>query len=423
MPAFTFVHTADLHLDSPFVGLEQIDPEVASVLKDATFRAFDNIIDLCIERHARVRLGAGGVSDSGDRSRIAQLRFRDGLKRLDEEGIESLIVHGNHDPLDGWTASLTWPDRTHIFRGDEVEAVPIVDSAGNLMAHVYGISYPTRDVRTNLAAEFRRTEDGPYAIGLLHCNVGDNTGHEPYAPCSVDDLVRSGLDYWALGHVHTRRTLRSADPLIIYPGNPQGRNPRELGPRGCYVIDVDETGHAQERFVEVDAVRWFEEELSIASLETEDQLIAQVEDICTRIRTQANGRPAVGRVRITGRGPLYRTLVRPGLLAGLVQRLRETEGRDQPFVWIDRIEMQARPEIDAEERLSGQDFVADFLQVVESYRGDTDRLESLRPHLDPLIQSQRAGRLIEEPSVADLAAYLEQAQDICLDYLTDEGGA
>ena len=422
MQAFTFVHTADLHLDSPFIGLEQIDTEVASVLRDATFRAFNQIIDLCIESDARFLLVAGDVFDSGDRSLIAQLRFRDGLQRLDDAGINSFVVHGNHDPLDGWTASLDWPERTHIFQGDEVESVPIVDGGGNPMAHVYGISYPTRDVRRNLAAEFHRTEDGPYAIGLLHCNVGD-TGHEPYAPCSVEDLVRSGMDYWALGHVHTRRTLRPADPMIIYPGNPQGRNPRELGARGCNVIDVDESGHAQERFVEVDAVRWFEEELSIASLETEDQLIAEVEDICASIRTQADGRPAVGRVRITGRGPLYRTLVRPGLLAGLVQRLRETEGRDQPFVWIERIEMQARPAIDVEERREGQDFVADFLHVVERYRGNPERLESLRPFLDPLIQSQRAGRLIEEPTVDDLAAYLEQAQDICLDYLTDEGGA
>ena len=123
MPAFTFVHTADLHLDSPFVGLEQIDPEVASVLKDATFRAFDNIIDLCIESDARFLLVAGDVFDSGDRSLIAQLRFRDGLQRLDDAGINSFVVHGNHDPLDGWTASLDWPERTHIFQGDEVEAV------------------------------------------------------------------------------------------------------------------------------------------------------------------------------------------------------------------------------------------------------------------------------------------------------------
>lgn len=423
MQAFTFVHTADLHLDSPFLGLEQIDADVAAVLKDATFRAYDNIIDLCIKSSARFLLVAGDVFDSRDRSLRAQLRFRDGLERLDEAGIDSFVVHGNHDPLDGWTASLDWPKRTHIFQGDKVEVVPIVDDGGNSVAHVYGISYPTRDVKRNLATEFHRTDDGPYAIGLLHCNVGENTGHEPYAPCSVEDLVRSGMDYWALGHVHTRRTLRSADPTIIYPGNPQGRNPRELGARGCYVIDVDDSGHAQERFVEVDAVRWSEEELSIATLGSDDQLIAEVEDICTRIRTQSDGRPAVGRVRITGRGPLYRTLTRPGFVADLVQRLRETEGRAQPFVWIERIELEARPEIDLEERRSGQDFVADFLDIVESYRSVPERIELLRPYLDPLIRSQRASRLIDEPTLDDLTAYLELAQDMCLDYLIDEDGA
>ena len=422
MRAFTFVHTADLHLDSPFIGLEQIDADVAAVLKDATFRAFDNIIDLCIKSNARFLLVAGDVFDSGDRSLRAQLRFRDGLGRLAEAGIESFVAHGNHDPLDGWTASLTWPERTYIFQGDNVEAVPVIDDDGNAVAHVYGISYPTREVKRNLATEFHRADDGPYAIGLLHCNVGENTGHEPYAPCSVEDLIRSGMDYWALGHVHTRKTLRSTDPTIIYPGNPQGRNPRELGARGCYVIDVDEGGHAQERFVEVDAVRWFEEELSIASMEGADQLIVELEDICNGIRTQSDGRPAVGRVRITGRGPLYRTLMRPGFVADLVERLRETEGRGHPFVWIERIELEARPEIDLEERRSAQDFVADFLDIVESYRDDPDRIELLRPHLDPLIRSQRASRLIDEPTADELRTYLERAQDVCLDYLTAEDG-
>ena len=423
MQAFTFVHTADLHLDSPFIGLEQIDTDVAAVLKDATFRAYDNIIDLCIKSSARFLLVAGDVFDSRDQSVRAQLRFRDGLERLNEAGIQSFVVHGNHDPLDGWRASLAWPKRTHIFQGDKVEVVPIVDDGGNSVAHVYGISYPTRDVKRNLATEFHRTDDGLYAIGLLHCNVGENTGHEPYAPCSVEDLVHSGMDYWALGHVHTRSTLRSADPLIIYPGNPQGRNPRELGARGCYVIDVDDGGYARERFVEVDTVRWFEEELSIASMESDDQLITEVEDICTRIRTQSDGRPAVGRVRITGRGRLYRTLTRPGFVTDLAQRLRETEGRAQPFVWIERIELEARPEIDLEERRSGQDFVADFLDIVESYRSDPGRIELLRPHLDPLIGSHRASRLIDEPTADELRAYLELAQDICLDHLTDEDGA
>ena len=92
MQAFTFVHTADLHLDSPFVGLEQIDTEVAAVLKDATFLAFNNIIDLCIESNAHFLLVAGDVFDSGDRSLRAQLRFRDGLERLDEASFTAIMT-------------------------------------------------------------------------------------------------------------------------------------------------------------------------------------------------------------------------------------------------------------------------------------------------------------------------------------------
>lgn len=37
MKSFSFIHTADLHLDSPFRGLRQVDGEIADLLKDATF--------------------------------------------------------------------------------------------------------------------------------------------------------------------------------------------------------------------------------------------------------------------------------------------------------------------------------------------------------------------------------------------------
>ena len=84
--------------------------------------------------------------------------------------------------------------------------------------------------------------------------------------------------------------------------------------------------------------------------------------------------------------------------------------------------MEARPESDLERRRSAQDFVADFLGVVESYRTDPGRIELLRPYLDPLIRSQRASRLIDEPTADEQRAFLELAQDICLDYLTAEDG-
>lgn len=419
MPAFKFVHTADLHLDSPFVGLQEVDDRVASELREATFRTFDRIVDLCLERRADFLLVAGDIYDAGDRSLRAQLRFRDGLERLSDAGIASFVVHGNHDPLNRWSAKLEWPERAHIFGARGVTSVPVVRD-GETIAHVYGISYATQDVRRNLATKFRRTDDGPFAIGLLHCNVGDDTGHDPYAPCTLEDLTQVGMDYWALGHVHNHRILSPEGPVVVYPGNPQGRNPRELGPRGCYVVEIDAGGHPTAEFVPMDTVRWFWESVSIEQLETDEALISAVEGACQRMREQAEGRPSLGRIGLTGRGPAHRSLVRPGFVTDLLESVRETQGREDPFVWVERLEVDTRPPIDLEERRSGQDFVADFLGLVDGYREDPKLVNSLRTHLKPLFLSQRAHRLLDAPTDQELREWLEAAETVCLDLLTAE---
>jgi DNA repair protein SbcD/Mre11 len=82
MGRFSFVHAADLHLDSPFCGVTVTAPNVAEQLRQATFAAFRNIVRLCIERRVDFLVVAGDVYDGSDRSVRAQLRFRDGLAEL-----------------------------------------------------------------------------------------------------------------------------------------------------------------------------------------------------------------------------------------------------------------------------------------------------------------------------------------------------
>ena len=72
MKPFSFIHTADLHLDSPFTGLRQVDGTVASLIKDATFRGFDNVVDLALRHQVDFFLVAGDVYNSSDRSLRAQ---------------------------------------------------------------------------------------------------------------------------------------------------------------------------------------------------------------------------------------------------------------------------------------------------------------------------------------------------------------
>src|SRR3989304_885803 len=109
MRPFSFVHAADLHLDSPFKGMTADNPAIAHSVSSATFDTFDSLIDLCIQKQVEFLLIAGDVYDGADRSLRAQLRFRDGLARLAKNEIDSFVVHGNNDPFDSRSSAIEWP--------------------------------------------------------------------------------------------------------------------------------------------------------------------------------------------------------------------------------------------------------------------------------------------------------------------------
>ncbi|MDH5604025.1 MAG: metallophosphoesterase, partial [Cyclobacteriaceae bacterium] len=87
MAGIKFIHTADLHLDTPFKGLSHWNQELASFLKNAVFDAFNTIIDLCIREEADFLLISGDIFDSDSGSLAAQLKFTSELKRLSEKNI------------------------------------------------------------------------------------------------------------------------------------------------------------------------------------------------------------------------------------------------------------------------------------------------------------------------------------------------
>ncbi len=415
--AIRFVHAADLHLDSPFVGLSATAPAaVSEALLDATFAAYRRLIDLCLAEHAEALLVAGDVYDGADRSLRAQRAFYVGLNRLSEAGIRSFVCHGNHDHLGGWEANLDAPALCHRF-GASVEAVPF-DPSRPERGTVYGISYPRQEVRENLAALFSRTGPG-LAIGLLHANVGGFGEHANYAPCTVDDLASTGMDYWALGHVHTRAVLRDQRPAVVYPGNPQGRHPYETGPRGAYLVDIDDDGTVALDFRELDVVRWARIDVPIDGLEREQDLLDAADGALDAALGESGDRPLASRLRFTGRGPMHTTLQRPGLLTQLHEQLNETWSGRSPFAWVERVETATAASLDREQLKAGHDFVADLLTLVDDIVGDDERIALLRNDLQPLYLNDRARRYLADavPGEAELREILAAAESLCLDRL------
>jgi DNA repair protein SbcD/Mre11 len=172
---FRFVHAADLHLDTPFQAIVNDAPDIATALQNASLDAFDRLVQLTIDSGALFLIIAGDVYDGAERGVRAQIRFLDGLKALSAAGIETFICHGNHDPMNGWSAIRgEWPAGVHIFDHRQPESFPIVRN-GVRIATIYGMSYPRRDVSENLSLQFHREDCPGLHIAVLHCNVGNNS--------------------------------------------------------------------------------------------------------------------------------------------------------------------------------------------------------------------------------------------------------
>ena len=428
---FRFLHTGDLHLDSPLEGLSaQAPPDVLTVLRAATTDAWRNVVRLAIGEAVDFVVVAGDVFEVTSPTLLGQTRFRDGLSQLAAAGIRSFVVHGNHDPLDGrsWAPSLRFPDAVHRFGPDAVESVP-VERDGIEIARVHGRSYPRASVTENYAAGFRADPDGPFAIGLLHTNVGDRPGHGNYAPCSVDDLRASGIDYWALGHIHQPGPVL-ADPPSYYCGIPQGRDPGELGARGCYLVEVDAVRRVSAMFVATDVVRWHPLEIEIGGLADDESMHRACREAIGSAMDGSDGRSLVVRLRLAGRGPLHATLRRPGYLEDLRQLLNEERSPTPPFAWVESVRDATRPDIDIDARRDAPDFVGDFLRTVAAVRRSTRTTDpdeherwraTLRSAVAPLFdESQRGRRLLRGSRPADEALageLLDEAEALGIDLL------
>jgi exonuclease SbcD len=421
MTPFSFVHAADLHLDSPFKGITADAPETAEVLRRATFDSFNALVNLCLKRRVQFLLLAGDVFDWADRSLRAQLFLRDGLARLDERGIHSYLVFGNHDPFAGRSLPVEWPDAVHIFGSKEVETCTAFWD-GQPIASVLGISYGKQREGRNLARKYHRGAADLFSIGVLHCNVGSETGHEPYAPCELSDLVGAGMDYWALGHVHQRRIL-DTDPYIVYSGNTQGRSFREQGERGCYLVSVDNEGAIDLEFCSLDAVRWSSGSVDIGGLGSFDLLDRAVSDVVEALAGNADGRPLVCRVALTGRGPLYPELQREGVVAELLERVRESFSSEDPFVWIQDLRLECLPEIDIARRREIRDLLGDVLRGAQAIResGEGDMRDLLGRALSDLYANRRVARALRPLSGPELADVLTQAEFLCINKLNGDG--
>jgi exonuclease SbcD len=385
MASIRFIHASDLHIGTPFKGLSACRADLADRLKDATFRSFKKIIDLSIENEVDFLVVAGDVFDSQNRFVADQMRFCGELKRLGESGISAYLICGNHDPLCSWFDTTDLPPNVFRFGSSAVEA-KIFEKGGAPAAQIFGISYQEKVMDRNLAAEFPDARDGSlHNIAILHATVGDAGPHKNYAPFSIQDVLPKGYDYWALGHIHRSAVVRDSHPAIVYSGNPQGRDFGEVGPKGCYLVELEIGTPPKLQFLPTHVIRFELLELDVSGLTTVDELSALLE---RSVKGSPAGDPAsiVGaqmlRIILKGRTALHTKLNRPGEIEQLLGYLNDGQLGKQDFVWIDGIELRTHPDVDLAGLEAGNDFIAELLKEFREYDSDPARLRELFGELD-----------------------------------------
>ena len=301
---FTFIHAADLHIDSPFAGLGLKDPAVAERFAKAGRRAVEALIDETIASKAAFLIISGDVFDGDWKDATTGLFFARALGALHRAGVPTLLVKGNHDADSVMSRSLRYPDSVRSFASNKAETICL----DGFQVALHGRSFSARKVPDDFVDTYPAKREGWFNIGVLHTGLDGSRGHETYAPCTVESLRRFGYDYWALGHIHAFEIV-SADPRIVYPGNLQGRSVRETGPKGAVRVRVEDGRIVDVARLVLDGARWAHESIDVTACGDEEEVLACLGAELARVQRQAEGRPLAVRLTLTGMPPCHARLV------------------------------------------------------------------------------------------------------------------
>ncbi|MEI6558835.1 MAG: DNA repair exonuclease [Rhodospirillaceae bacterium] len=411
-----FIHAADIHLDSPLSGLTARAEGRATRLAGATRRAFHGLIGFALEQRVDFMVIAGDLFDGDWPDFSTGLAFAEGMGRLAQAGIRVAIVRGNHDAESKMTRKLSLPPTVTMFGARKAETL-VWDDLG---VALHGRSFGQGHESANLARDYPPARPGLFNIGLLHTAATGRPGHEGYAPCSLEDLVARGYDYWALGHVHAREEL-SREPWIVFSGNLQGRHANETGAKGCTLVTVEAGRVVSVEAVDLDVVRWVRCEIDLAVCGDWDDLAEAVRAALARELAAAGGRTLAARLTLSGRSRLHRRL------AGDPERAASecANGAAQAGdVWIERVITRTTDPAASAGGAPGA--LTDLIGAIEAVRTAPAEREALRAGIETLL-----GRIPAEirgiAGLGDLtddalAGLLADAGALLLDRLFDDQG-
>lgn len=276
------IHCADIHLNSSLST--HLDGEKRKQRRTEILHTFLRMVDYAAEQSVDGILIAGDLFDTKKVDRTTGDAVLSAI--IGHPEILFFYLRGNHD-ADGFLQSLEKnPDNLKLF-GDTWRSYAWEEDGATIV--ITGAESSARNVQTLYTS--LRLDPKHINLVMLH---GQET---PYASGSRQDaeqiplalLQNKGIDYLALGHIHTyKRGQLTARGIYVYPGCLEGRGFDECGLHGFCLLDIDAAHHKlQDTFVPFASRRLWETSVDVSGCASGVDVLDAVRETLQEMQVQS----------------------------------------------------------------------------------------------------------------------------------------
>lgn len=397
-------------------------------MQRAISEAFDRVVEIALSRKVDFVLIAGDSFDTSQASYGDYLHYFDGLKKLGEAGIPVYLTTGNHDPYTSWQKDIARLPGSSRMLGVDGPEFALYEKDGEPLCIIGARGYRNQawPVDEPMAAGITRQEAiaalassnpgaarAPFCIGMIHTGLDID---QAKAYSDPQALLAADVDYWACGHLHKRLVKPSEDdPRIVFPGCIQGRDLKESGERGCYVVSMreSEAGRAETEieFVPTANVAFQTIQVDVGACQTLADVAHLAQAQLFHENAEVNCDEMVVRIVLKGTTDLHGFLSRQEVLGDLRQRISAA----YPAFYCDALVDRTRAPRNRAAMMREGLFEAHALRVADEQSSAPDEMVNY-------VQTEFVKRGIDVPSSLSrrIDAFNDAAETIVLDLLEGE---
>jgi DNA repair exonuclease SbcCD nuclease subunit len=236
MTAMKIIHCADLHLDSKMQT--NLTKEQARERKSEILETFLSMIEYAVENNVSAVMISGDLFDTKRVSARTVNVVRDAV--LNNPDIMFYYLKGNHDVSTVFDEADDMPDNLKTFGEEWITYCP--GEAEKCRIRITGAELSEKN--SSSLYDSLVLDTACINIVMMHGQESER-GTDRTECINLRALKNKGIDYLALGHIHSYKIERlDARGVYCYPGCLEGRGFDECGEHGFVLLDIDEDRNA-----------------------------------------------------------------------------------------------------------------------------------------------------------------------------------